>query len=69
LYNETADGNMPPKYDDVIELEHLNPGANHDKTLTPLNIITLPDGIMPPPPSYDDALTGLYQASPLDAKH
>jgi len=133
LSNDNADGDMPPKYSDVIEREHLNPGANHgqinhDHTLNgfssnnvavgsgiaypvstgdhdaskrdtsanistdilggvqyapvriptntavdvqhaPVNIITISDGEMPPPPSYDDALSGLFIAAPLDAEH
>jgi len=120
---------MPPNYSDVIDLEHLNPGANdgqidHDHTLNglnsnnvvlgsvnpvsrgdhggterdtpanistdilggvqyasvniptntavdvqhaPVNIITISDGEMPSPPSYNDALNALYVAAPLDA--
>ena len=99
LSNETADGYMPPKYDEVIEREHLNPDAqdgriNHDHTLHGLssgsgipdpssrgyldsterrNIITgnsaNAEGEMPPPPSYDEALSGLYEAAPSEAEH
>ena len=35
----------------------------------PVNIITISDGEMPFPPSYNDALNALYAAAPLDAEH
>ena len=101
LSNETADGYKPPKYDEVIERDHLNPDANdgrinHDHTSNSVSSndvvfgsgLTNPssrgdldgtesrngysanaEGEMPPPPSYDEALSALYQASPSEAEH
>jgi len=110
LSNKTAGGYMPPNYSDVIDLEHLNPGANdgqidHDHmlngfssnnvvvgsgnpisrgdhngterdTCTPANMSTnLLSGVQyaedetPAPPSYNDALSGLYEAVASDAEH